>query len=292
MYVDPLHLEITITELKKRVDESEKKLELALKRISTLEEQLKNKPAQVPPAVLKNITNNHIPSTSTPEHSGYLPSSSFSTLHPDEIDDVSIVQATQQLDDEEYSPYNPSQHQVDYAHRYAFGSTVPTYHSSYLQCSSSPQPPYASSPYPPAQSTYTSPSASAKCLPIPYKPNSLSSSAIKKAKLIPAAHCLQRYSKLQTESKVTVLAVKLARESFFGEDIMVQCTTMGHGRFPALPSAELNELKQTIFSLFPKFWSSPAIYEGLWRNCAEAIGQACKRMRIESEKRLPQVIIN
>ena len=83
---------------------------------------------------------------------------------------------------------------------------------------------------------------------------------------------------------MSILAVKLAREAFFGPDIMSQCTTMGQGRFPALPSKEFNDLKQTIFSMFPKFWSSPVVFEGLWRNCAEAVGQACKRLRTEVGK--------
>ena len=49
------------------------------------------------------------------------------------------------------------------------------------------------------------------------------SSQLKKQS-IPVAHCLERYSKLQTDP----------RGSFFGTDIMMQCTTMGHRRFPAL----------------------------------------------------------
>ena len=47
-----------------------------------------------------------------------------------------------------------------------------------------------------------------------------------------------------------MLAVKLVRESFFGTEVMQQCTVMGHSAYPALPNAELNELKQILFSLF------------------------------------------
>ena len=116
-----------------------------------------------------------------------------------------------------------------------------------------------------------------------WKPGkSLSSTLIDKSKLNPAPQSIQRYPKLQTESKASALAVKLARESFFGVKVMKQCTVMGHGPYPALPNAELNKLKQTLFSLFPKFWSNPIDFETLWKDCAEAVGQACKRLKFIS----------
>ena len=44
---------------------------------------------------------------------------------------------------------------------------------------------------------------------------------------------------------------------------------MGHGPYPALPNAEFNELKQTLFSLLLKFWFD---FETIWKDCAEAVG--------------------
>ena len=38
---------------------------------------------------------------------------------------------------------------------------------------------------------------------------------------------------------------------------MAKCTVMGCGKFPALPTVELDDIKQTIFALFPKYWSNP-----------------------------------
>ena len=170
----------------------------------------------------------------------------------------------------------------------------PPLQSSYSQHPSTPYLPLTSyaaySPLlPPSLSI---PNSSAKCISIPSKSNSLMSASISRTKLFPVGLCLARCPNLQTESKITVLAVKLAKESFFGQNIMRQCTTMGHGRFPSLLNKELNDLKQTIFSVFPKYWSSPEIFEGLWRNCAEAIGQTCKSYRSESEEKNPAMLIN
>ena len=118
----------------------------------------------------------------------------------------------------------------------------------------------------------------------------MSSTLIPKQQLVPASQTLNRYPKLQIESKVSALAVKLARESFFGVKILSQCTVMGIGKYPGLPTEEINQLKQTIFSLFPRYWSSPIEYEILWRDCADAVGQACKRIRIDAQKQNPVVI--
>ena len=53
---------------------------------------------------------------------------------------------------------------------------------------------------------------------------------------------------------------------------------MGFRDYPALPQAELNELKQTIFNLFPQYWANPIEFEATWSTCTEAIGQLCKRL--------------
>ena len=41
----------------------------------------------------------------------------------------------------------------------------------------------------------------------------------------------------------------LARKSLFGEDIMKQCTPGGSKDLPALPLAELLELKSIVFAI-------------------------------------------
>ena len=136
------------------------------------------------------------------------------------------------------------------------------------------------------------PHSSVPCLPIKMKDSNaiLPSSSIDKEKLSPAGQVLLHYPKLQTERKLSKLAVKLACESFFGEEIMAKCTVMGFGRYPALPATELSELKQTLFALFPKYWSNPVLFESVWKECAEAIGQACKRLQAELEKKTVMTI--
>lgn len=118
--------------------------------------------------------------------------------------------------------------------------------------------------------------------PLPKKivsKNSLSSAEIKKNKLIPVEKVLALYPKMKNESKVGTLSVKLARQAFFGDHVMKQCTVQGVRDFPGLPSSELGELKQTIFQLFPHYWSNPSEFESVWSTCIESIGQACKRLR-------------
>ena len=131
----------------------------------------------------------------------------------------------------------------------------------------------------------------AQCLPIAPRQSTanLPPNAVDRSKLASPAQTLHRYPKLHTEGKASVLAVKLARESYFGETTMQQCTVMGCGKYPALPSTELNNLKQTIFSLFPRYWSNPVLFEAVWKECAEAIGQACKRIRAEREKKTKHI---
>ena len=52
----------------------------------------------------------------------------------------------------------------------------------------------------------------------------LPSSDINRAKLKSVHDVLQKYSTLRVESKIGILAVKLAREAIFGDDIPKQCT--------------------------------------------------------------------
>ena len=53
-------------------------------------------------------------------------------------------------------------------------------------------------------------------------------------------------------SKLPTLAVKLAKEAFFGERIMKQCTPLGGRELPGLPTAELSKLKEALHSHTPQ----------------------------------------
>lgn len=120
-----------------------------------------------------------------------------------------------------------------------------------------------------------------KALPIRPKPNatSLSSSEINKVDLVATDVFFQRHRNLKGESRAGTLAVKLAREVYFGSQVMSKCTVSGCRGLPGLPTAELGELKQTLFLQFPQFWKNPVEFEPLWSKCVEAINQSCKKIR-------------
>jgi len=63
----------------------------------------------------------------------------------------------------------------------------------------------------------------------------LPASAIQSHKLLAVSKVLEKYLKLLDESNVGNLAQKLAKEAFFGTDVIIQCTPSGiHGGLPAL----------------------------------------------------------
>ena len=90
---------------------------------------------------------------------------------------------------------------------------------------------------------------------------------------------VSRYIKLAgKESTAGKFTCKLARESFFGTEVMKRCTCNGHGDKPGLPKAELLELKETVRHQFPKYTGTHE-FEIVWANCQTAISQSCKRLR-------------
>ena len=141
----------------------------------------------------------------------------------------------------------------------------------------------------------------ASCFPIKGKKFNersvaLPSSEIKKENLLSSDIVIKKYPKLR--HSFGQLAVKLAKESFFGEDVLIRCTVMGCRTFPSLPLQELNQLKQTIFSLYSMFWSNPSEFESkVWSQCVNSVDQLCKRLRndqqksITTNKNLPATII-
>lgn len=118
-----------------------------------------------------------------------------------------------------------------------------------------------------------------KPMPIKKASNALPSSAVNKDKLKPAALVIQQHPKLRVEGKAGTLAVKLAREAFFGDDVLAQCTPGGSRELPALPCVELNLLKEKMWEQFSQYWSNPVEFETVWSVCFNAVGQACKRLR-------------
>ena len=95
-----------------------------------------------------------------------------------------------------------------------------------------------------------------------------------------------RYPKLRSPSSIGTLAAKLAREAYFGEDVLAKCTVSGDRDLPGLPIVELQQLKQTLFAQFPAYWRSPHEFEPLWSTATTSIGQLCKRLRGNSSNKI------
>ena len=89
--------------------------------------------------------------------------------------------------------------------------------------------------------------------------------------------------KLCVPARASTLAVKLAREAVFGDETLVRCTVAGkRGGFLALPVNEMRALKATMQHQFLKV--TPCEFETIWKDCNDAIGQACKRARDKRKK--------
>jgi hypothetical protein len=81
------------------------------------------------------------------------------------------------------------------------------------------------------------------------------------------------------DCKIGTLATKLAKEAFFGDDVLVQCTVSGKRDYQGLPVEEFMQLKHAVHMQFPQYWNSPQEFEPLWTKCKASIGQACKQLR-------------
>ena len=107
----------------------------------------------------------------------------------------------------------------------------------------------------------------------------LDSCEIRKELLRPVDEVLFINAKYRVLSKASTLAVKWAKEAFFGDNVLVRCTVAGGREFPGLPQKEMQELKGVMLRQFPQFWQAPVQFELTWKDCCESIGQACKRLR-------------
>ena len=95
--------------------------------------------------------------------------------------------------------------------------------------------------------------------------------------LLPPDDVVSNYMKLKNPSTMARLSVKLAREAFFGVELMGKCTVAGQRGFDSLPEAQLYNLKLYLVQLFPLL--NRAEFEDKWKDCLISIGQACKSIR-------------
>lgn len=126
-------------------------------------------------------------------------------------------------------------------------------------------------------------SSDASCLIVPDKENT-PLPEIDYMKLIDPQDVVDKNPNLLTKTKLPTLAVRLAKEAYFGPDIMIHCTVRGVGSFHALPRAELDKLKMFLYKLaLPRFIDRRIDFEEVWKLCINSIGQACKNYRIAAE---------
>ena len=89
---------------------------------------------------------------------------------------------------------------------------------------------------------------------------------------------IARYPRLLTLSKIGTLSVKLAKESYFGIELMSTCTVYGCRGKPALPKEILMKMKSFLLQYF-NCTKCPEDFEVHWRYCVDAINHACNSMR-------------
>ena len=95
---------------------------------------------------------------------------------------------------------------------------------------------------------------------------------------------LVKYHNVLPLSKIGRLSVKLARESFFGCELMKSSTVFGCSDKPPLPRKKLEELKQFLIQQHPNFRSLPIEFESHWKVCIDAINHACATVRAKANK--------
>ena len=112
--------------------------------------------------------------------------------------------------------------------------------------------------------------------PVPPVEHEVPSSDIVATTLITSMDVVQKYPNYRMESKMTSLAVKLAREAFFGDEILRRCTPRG---WTNLPHDVLTTLKEELYHLYPSYWTRPECFKKCWAQVQDAIGQTCKCLR-------------
>lgn len=114
---------------------------------------------------------------------------------------------------------------------------------------------------PSTSSTSFSTSQSVEPNPIIFTGEALPSVSISNKDLQPVEEVASRYATKANENEYTQFTLKLAYQTFFGPEIMRQCSAMGERGRVGLPHKELSELKKIIFSKFPRFGNEQEKFE-------------------------------
>ena len=76
------------------------------------------------------------------------------------------------------------------------------------------------------------------------------------------------------------LACRLARESVFGEEMMVKCTVHGFRHGKALPPEGIAAIQEAIIQYrFPLLTIDSTGFMAIWKTCAGALNHACSKIR-------------
>ena len=99
-------------------------------------------------------------------------------------------------------------------------------------------------------------------------------------KLISPQEVVDKYPKLVKKSSISTLAVRLAKEAYFGKVHMSYCTFKGIGSCPGLPGKEVKKMKDFLHKLcVPRVVTTSVDFEKIYKSCVESVGQACKSLR-------------
>ena len=79
---------------------------------------------------------------------------------------------------------------------------------------------------------------------------------------------------LQSTTKAGRLAVKLARDSYFGEEVFRGSTVS------SLPREKLKEIKARLYEVYR--FNNQVEFEPLWQKCLISIGKACQALRAKN----------
>jgi hypothetical protein len=127
-------------------------------------------------------------------------------------------------------------------------------------------------------------------IPTPRKmfPGQVSSTPVKvhfskPQKLISIAEVIGKYPRLLSKDKASRLAIKMARESVFGEETMRCSTVRGTRDLPALNSDGMDAIRNALYTRLPISCNSQAEFDDVWKCCVAAVGQSCKSLRKKVE---------
>lgn len=113
---------------------------------------------------------------------------------------------------------------------------------------------------------------------LPYTPQATQKCGAEEVLLSPD-EVIKKYPKYVNTSNIGRLAVRLAREAYFGKELMKKSTALGCQDKPRLPKEKLDSLKLKLLSLFPQFAAAPHEFEPLWTRSVAAINHHAASLR-------------